>query len=198
MYVCMYGGKFELRMMHDGTLHFMWAVQTTRTWRIIRIHWFQVQVCHFLQGRGVGVIHLVHLALYFLLIIFMFSKKPYCLNIQSLIWYVWETRNQSYYRGVTYFTMWQIGSPCHNTEVPRENAHYVLFQVHKTRILSNVFTNMQVFLMKSMWTLKKESLIQWCCHFRSATYIVLSFSDTAYNFITFIGVNYDGVVHKKI
>ena len=93
-YLCMYGGKFELQMMDDGTLHFMWAVQTTRTWRI-RIHWFQVQVCHFLQGRYVGVIHLVCIALHFSIIIFMFSKNHIfgTYNPTLLIWHVWNREN---------------------------------------------------------------------------------------------------------
>ena len=90
----MYGGKYELRMMDDGTLHFMWAVQTTRTWRI-RIHWFQVQVCYFLQGRYVGVIHLVCIDLHFLLVIFMSSKNHivWTYNPTFLINDVWKREN---------------------------------------------------------------------------------------------------------
>ena len=54
------------------------------------------------------------------------------------------------------------------------------------------------FLMKSMWTWKKESIVYWCCHFKLATNILMSFSNVAYNFSTFVGVNSNGLSIKNV
>ena len=45
--------------------------------------------------------------------------------------------------------------------------------------------------------LKKESIVRWCCHFKLATCNLISFSDVAYSFITFVGVNSNRLSIKK-
>jgi hypothetical protein len=55
------------------------------------------------------------------------TRKASCVTMRldysptSLIWHVWETRKRSYYQGVTYSIIWQIGPGCHNNEVLHKN-----------------------------------------------------------------------------
>ena len=50
-------------------------------------------------------------------------------NPTSLIWHVWEMRKRSYYRGVTYSIIWQIGPGCHNNEVLHKNTLEIFFHI---------------------------------------------------------------------
>jgi hypothetical protein len=46
--------------------------------------------------------------------------------------------------------------------------------------------------------LKKESIVRWCCHFKLATNILLSFSNMPYNFIRFAGVKSNELSIKNV
>ena len=50
----------------------------------------------------------------------------------------------------------QIGPLCHNNEVLLKNTHSIFCHMYNLNILSNILTNMQISLMKTTWTWRRN------------------------------------------
>ena len=95
----------------------------------------------------------------------------------------------------------QLGSLSHNNEVLHENTHKLYCHMYTLHILSNVFTNMYADFSHEICVdfKKKESIVCWCCYFKLATYIYISYwASLMCNFITYAWLSSDGLSVKFV
>ena len=116
----------------------------------------------------------------------------------SLIWHVWETRKRSYDRCVTYSIIWQIGPGCHNNEVLHTNTLEIFCHKEILWVFFQMYYKYVNSPHRTYVDLKEESIVLWCCHFKLATNILLSFSNMPCNFIRFAGVKSNELSIKNL
>lgn len=81
------------------------------------------------------------------------------------------------------FIIWQLGPLWHNNKVLHENTHYIFCHTSKVNILTNVSTNKHFFFSWNPCELEVINNLLMLA-LQLATYILLSFSNMAYNFMS--------------